>query len=52
MELLKLPQGAPKSMEEAKRKQYHFWDTQPVPKLGKLFNHDYLPVVNNVVWCY
>ncbi|KAK2151268.1 hypothetical protein LSH36_369g03008 [Paralvinella palmiformis] len=35
MELLKLPQGAPKSMEEAKRKQYHFWDTQPVPKLDE-----------------
>ena len=34
MELLNLPQGAPKSMEEAKRKQYQFWDTQPVPKLG------------------
>ncbi len=41
MELLKPSQGAPKNMEEAKRKQYQFWDTQPVPKLGtgtRLFN--------------
>ena len=34
MELLKMPTGAPKSIEEAKRKQYQFWDTQPVPKIG------------------
>ncbi|XP_064648041.1 glycylpeptide N-tetradecanoyltransferase 2-like [Lineus longissimus] len=25
--------GAPKSIEEAQRKRYEFWDTQPVPKL-------------------
>lgn len=36
MEMLQMNQGqyAPKSLEEAKRKQYQFWDTQPVPKLG------------------
>lgn len=35
MENMKVsPQGAPKNMEEAKRKQYQFWDTQPVPKIG------------------
>ncbi|CAH1789246.1 unnamed protein product, partial [Owenia fusiformis] len=34
MELMQLQQGAPKSMEEAQRKQYQFWDTQPVPKLS------------------
>jgi hypothetical protein len=39
MEFLKMPQGAPKSMEEAKRKSYQFWDTQPVPKLGGSFIH-------------
>ena len=38
MELLKVSQqtGAPKSMEEAKKKSYAFWDTQPVPKIGKV----------------
>jgi hypothetical protein len=43
MELLKVTQAAaggagaaaPRSMEEAKRKQYAFWDTQPVPKIGE-----------------
>ena len=36
MELLKMgqPSGAPRSIEEAKRKEYAFWDTQPVPKIG------------------
>ena len=39
MELLKVTQAqgaqaAPRSMEEAKRKSYAFWDTQPVPKIG------------------
>jgi len=29
------PQGAPKSMEDAQRKKYVFWDTQPVPKLDE-----------------
>ncbi|XP_013394635.1 glycylpeptide N-tetradecanoyltransferase 1 [Lingula anatina] len=34
MQLLGVPQGAPKNWEEASRKSYQFWDTQPVPKLG------------------
>jgi len=38
MELLKMPTGAPKSIEEAKRKQYQFWDTQPVPKIDEEIN--------------
>jgi hypothetical protein len=28
-------QGAPKSMEEASKKRYQFWETQPVPKISK-----------------
>jgi glycylpeptide N-tetradecanoyltransferase len=27
----------PKTTEEAKKKKYQFWDTQPVPKLGEVF---------------
>lgn len=27
--------NAPKSIEEAQRKTYQFWDTQPVPKLSE-----------------
>lgn len=26
-----------KTYEEAKQKRYQFWDTQPVPKLGKFY---------------
>lgn len=37
LELLSLPQGAaPKSLDEAKKKKYQFWETQPVPKFGEL----------------
>ena len=47
MEMIGLQPGAgapnaPKSIEEAQRKTYQFWDTQPVPKLCK---HDVLFVV-------
>jgi len=35
MELLTLQQGAPKTPDEALRKTYQFWDTQPVPKLDE-----------------
>lgn len=34
MEML-VPQGPAKNIDEAKKKHYQFWDTQPVPKLGK-----------------
>ncbi|KAH9520312.1 Glycylpeptide N-tetradecanoyltransferase 2 [Bulinus truncatus] len=35
LELLAMPQGAaPKSLDEAKKKKYQFWETQPVPKFG------------------
>jgi len=33
--LLTMNAQTPKSMEDARRKHYQFWDTQPVPKLGK-----------------
>jgi len=32
--LLSMNAQTPKSMEDARRKHYQFWDTQPVPKLG------------------
>jgi glycylpeptide N-tetradecanoyltransferase len=38
VELLKLSQQTPKSMEDARRKHYQFWDTQPVPKLDEEVN--------------
>lgn len=28
--------NAPKSMEEAKKKKFQFWETQPVPKFGMI----------------
>ena len=34
MEML-VPQGPAKNIDEAKKKHYQFWDTQPVPKLGE-----------------
>ncbi len=39
MEMLALTQGhAPvKTTEEAMRKQFEFWNTQPVPKIGKIY---------------
>lgn len=27
--------SAPKSIEEASKKEYKFWETQPVPKFGE-----------------
>ena len=35
--LLSMNAQTPKSMEDARRKHYQFWDTQPVPKLGMTF---------------
>ncbi|XP_071102854.1 glycylpeptide N-tetradecanoyltransferase 2-like [Haliotis cracherodii] len=35
VEFLTLQQGAPKSIEEAKKKKFHFWETQPVPKFDE-----------------
>lgn len=34
IELFSVGQGPAKTMEEASRRSYQFWDTQPVPKLG------------------
>lgn len=34
IELFNVGQGPAKSMEEATKRSYQFWDTQPVPKLG------------------
>lgn len=34
IELFSVGQGPAKTMEEATRRSYQFWDTQPVPKLG------------------
>ncbi|MFT7799095.1 glycylpeptide N-tetradecanoyltransferase 1-like [Arapaima gigas] len=36
IELFSVGQGPAKTMEEASRRSYQFWDTQPVPKLGEL----------------
>lgn len=35
MEMLSLQQKPAKTTEEALQKQYQFWSTQPVPKMGK-----------------
>lgn len=35
VELLSMTQGAPKSMEEATKKRYRFWETQPVPEINE-----------------
>lgn len=37
IELFSVGQGPAKTMEEASRRSYQFWDTQPVPKLGTTF---------------
>ena len=42
VELLKLNQPTPKSMDEARQKHYQFWDTQPVPKLGNILSGIYI----------
>lgn len=34
LHLFNLGPTVPKTLEQAKKHQYHFWDTQPVPKLG------------------
>lgn len=39
VELLSMSQGAPKSMEEATKKRYRFWETQPVPEISKSIKH-------------
>lgn len=36
IELFSVGQGPAKTMEEATRRSYQFWDTQPVPKLGMM----------------
>lgn len=38
IELFSVGQGPAKTMEEATRRSYQFWDTQPVPKLGSRFS--------------
>lgn len=40
MELLSFQQKPAKTTEEALQKQYQFWNTQPVPKMGKI--HSYI----------
>lgn len=35
MELLSACQGPAKNIDEAAKRKYQFWDTQPVPKLSK-----------------
>lgn len=34
MEMLSMYPASPKSTEEALKRKYEFWQTQPVPKLG------------------
>lgn len=36
LDAMKIDGKPPKTAEEAKKKKYLFWDTQPVPKIGKL----------------
>ena len=37
VELLSMSRGAaPKSMDEAAKKRYQFWETQPVPRLSMI----------------
>ncbi len=54
MELLDIEQGggagAPKSIEEAQRKIYQFWDTQPVPKLSKCLLTTILCLYSTHAW--
>ncbi|XP_023573913.1 glycylpeptide N-tetradecanoyltransferase 1 [Octodon degus] len=38
IELFSVGQGPAKTMEEARKRSYQFWDTQPVPKLGEVVN--------------
>lgn len=43
IELISVGQGPAKTMEEASRRSYQFWDTQPVPKLGVTFDWLFAP---------
>ncbi|ERE77623.1 glycylpeptide N-tetradecanoyltransferase 1-like protein, partial [Cricetulus griseus] len=38
IELFSVGQGPAKTMEEASKRSYQFWDTKPVPKLGEVVN--------------
>ncbi|KAJ1136533.1 hypothetical protein NDU88_002948 [Pleurodeles waltl] len=38
IELFSVGPGPAKTMEEATKRSYQFWDTQPVPKLGEVVN--------------
>ncbi|KAK2500303.1 hypothetical protein MC885_020503 [Smutsia gigantea] len=38
IELFSVGQGPAKTMEEASKRSYQFWDAQPVPKLGEVVN--------------
>jgi len=38
LEMLALPQAAPKNMDDAKKKKFQFWETQPVPKFDEDIN--------------
>uniref|UniRef100_A0A8C5Y5J8 Glycylpeptide N-tetradecanoyltransferase n=1 Tax=Microcebus murinus TaxID=30608 RepID=A0A8C5Y5J8_MICMU len=38
IELFSVGQGPAKTMEEASKRSYQFWDTQPVPILGEVVN--------------
>lgn len=40
MELLSACQGPAKNIDEATKRKYQFWDTQPVPKLSKCIAGD------------
>ncbi|XP_076153971.1 glycylpeptide N-tetradecanoyltransferase 1b [Alosa pseudoharengus] len=44
LHLFSLGQGPPRSLAEARRHTYRFWDTQPVPKIGEEVN-DHGPVL-------
>lgn len=46
MEAFNLQQKPAKTPEEAMNKQYQFWNTQPVPKMGKNCNALSLPKSN------
>lgn len=42
LHLFSLGQSAPKNIQEAHGHKYHFWDTQPVPKIGMLHSEPLL----------
>lgn len=46
MEVFNIQQKPAKTQEEAMQKPYQFWSTQPVPKMGKRLNINYL-IVNS-----